>query len=135
MREEYMRFGEYVRKKRLDDPRELMLSDIARLIGISITYLSDIEAGRKKPFKAEGIEAFCDFLGLGEKEKAHIYDLAAKEKNAVPADIEDVLMYEPIGELARFALRQSNAGNITEADWKRFIRETDVRKKKGKHEE
>ena len=133
MREEYMRFGEYIKKKRLDDPRELTLNNISKIIGISLTYLSDIEAGRKKPFDAKSIERFCDYLELSSKEKARIYDLAAKEKNAVPADIEDVLMYEPIGEYARFALRQSNAGNASEADWKKFIRDIEAKKlqKKG----
>ena len=129
MKEVYMRFGEYIRKKRQDDPRELTLHEISKVIGISLTYLSDIEAGRKRPFDTEAIEKFCAYLDLDDDEKARLYDLAAKEKKAVPADIEDVLMYEPIGELARFALRQSNAGNITEEDWKKFIRDAEASNK------
>lgn len=108
MKEQYMRFGEYIKKKRLDDPREITLNSLSKILGISLTYLSDIEAGRKKPFDAKGIEKFCEYLNLSTDEKAWLYDLAAKEKSTVPADIEDVLMYEPIGEYARFALRQSN---------------------------
>ena len=131
MKETYMRFGTFIRKKRLDDPRELTQGDVSKAIGISLTYLSDIEAGRKRPFDAGTIEKFCQHLNLDDEEQAQLYDLAAKEKNSVPADIEDVLMYEPIGEMARFALRQSNAGNVTEEDWKRFIREIEAKKKKG----
>jgi len=52
-----------------------------------------------------------------------------RKKSAVPADIEDVLTYEEIGTMARFALRKSNADNVTEADWKRFIREIEAKKK------
>ena len=129
MDEKHMRFGEYIRKKRLNDPREITQSDMSKAIGISLTYLSDIELGRKKPFDTAAIEKFCAYLKLSSEEKAHIFDLAAKEKNAVPADIEDVLMYEEIGKMARFALRQSNAGNVTEEDWKKFIREIKAKKK------
>ena len=39
-------------------------------------------------------------------------------------------MYEEVGNLARLALRQSKAGNITEEDWKRFIRESEANKKR-----
>ena len=131
MKEEYMRFGQFIRKKRLDDPREVTQSEMAKHLGISLTYLSDIEHGRKKPFEGDLIEKFCNFFDLPSETRAHIFDLAAKEKNSVPADIEDVLMYEEIGNMARFALRESNAGNVTEEDWKRFIREIEEKKRQG----
>jgi len=127
--ENITRFGKYIKKKRQDDPRELTQSDVAKAVGLSLTYWSDMEAGRKKAFDAKTIEKFCEYLNLDAEEKARLYDLAAQEKSAVPADIEDVFMYEPIGELARFALRESNAGNITEEDWKQFIREAEAKKK------
>ena len=130
MKAEYIvRFGQYIRKKRLDDPREITQVQVAKAIGISVNYLSEIEAGRKKAFDAKAIEKFCEFLNLDTEEKARLYDLAAQEKSAVPADIEDVFMYEPIGNIARFALRESNAGNITEEDWKKFIRDVEAKKK------
>ena len=93
MKETYLRFGEYIRKKRLADPREITLNDVAKVIGVSLNYLSEIEAGRKRPtsFDAETIEKFCAYLNLTDAEKARIYDLAAKKKKDVPADIEDVL--------------------------------------------
>ena len=133
MKESYMRFGEFIKAKRQADPREVTLNDVSKAIGISLSYLSEIEAGRKRPspFDAAAIEKFCAYLQLDAEDKARIYDLAAKEKKDVPADIEDVLMYEPIGEMARYALRESNAGNITEEDWKKFIRSAEVKKKKG----
>ena len=58
-----------------------------------------------------------------------MYDLAAIGRKEIPSDIEDVMMYGEIGEMARFALRQSNAGVATEADWKRFIREIEAKKR------
>jgi len=39
-------------------------------------------------------------------------------------------MYEEVGELARYALRQTKAGNVKEEAWKRFIREIEAEKAK-----
>ena len=129
--ENITRFGTYMRKKRQDDPRELTQGDVAKVVGVSIAYISELEAGRKRALDTNAIAKFCEYLNLDAEEKARLYDLAAKEKNEVPGDIEDVFMYEPIGEIARFALRESNAGNITEEDWKQFIRNIEAKKKKG----
>ena len=126
--ENIMRFGTYMKKKRQADPREVTQGDIAKLLGVSLSLISEIEACRRKPLDAKALEKFCEYLDLDAEEKARLYDLAAQEKNAVPADIEEVFMYERIGELARFALRESKAGNITEEDWKRFIRESEAKK-------
>jgi hypothetical protein len=37
-------------------------------------------------------------------------------------------MYEEVGDLARFALRQSKAGFITEEDWKSLIRKAEEKR-------
>ncbi|MCR4443232.1 MAG: helix-turn-helix transcriptional regulator [Peptococcaceae bacterium] len=121
MKEQYMRFGDFIKKKRLSDPRELTLKDMSERLGMSIGMLSDIENNRKKPFDSDKIEKFAEILGLSEEEKAKMYDLAARERNQIPADLEDIMLYDNIGEMARFALRQSNAGVVTEEDWKKFI--------------
>lgn len=57
-----------------------------------------------------------------------MFDLAARENREVPYDIEDTLMHESVGDLARFALRRSKAGFITEEDWKTLIRQSEARK-------
>lgn len=123
-----IRFGDFIKKKRQNDPRELTLSDMAKQLGISLSFLSDIENRRRRPFDSEKIEIFAKFLNLTEEEKALMYDLASHEKNEVPSDIEDIFMYDEVGDMARFALRQSKAGNATEEDWKRFIREIEENK-------
>lgn len=50
MKERYMRFGEFIKSKRLADPRELTLKDVAEKLGVSLSLLSDIEKSRRKPF-------------------------------------------------------------------------------------
>ena len=129
MKEKNMRFGELIKFKRLKDPRELSLKDVSSVLNISLSFLSDIEQGRRKPFDDEKIERFCAFLGLTDEDKALLYDLAARERRAVPGDIDDIMMYSEIGEMARFALRMSNAGIADENDWREFIRK--IEKKRG----
>lgn len=128
MKEQNMRFGDFIKKKRLNDPREITLKDMSERLGISLSLLSDIENNRRKPFDSEKIEKFVAELGLTEDDKAKIYDLAGRERGEIPSDLEDIMMYGKIGEMARFALRQSNAGVINEEDWKKFIREIEEKK-------
>ena len=130
MREENMRFGAFVRAKRIKDPRELTLKDISSVLGISGSLLSDIEQGRRKPFDSERIETFSEYLHLTESDRAHLYDLAARETGEVPSDIEDTMMFSAIGDLARHALRLSNEGVVDEDDWREFIRR--MEQKRGK---
>ena len=130
MREENMRFGAFIRAKRIKDPRELTLKDISSVLGISGSLLSDIEQGRRRPFDSERIEAFSEYLHLTESDRARLYDLAARETGEVPSDIEDTMMFSPIGDLARHALRLSNEGVVDEDDWREFIRR--MEQKRGK---
>ena len=132
MREENMRFGQFIRAKRLADRRELTQKDVADRLGISLTLLSDIEKNRRKPFDSEKIEAFCEFLELSDSDRSRMYDLAARETGEVPSDIDDTFMYSDIGDMARHALRLSNAGVIREEDWRDFIRQ--IEEKRGKPE-
>jgi len=124
-----MRFGDFIKHKRLSDPRELTLKDMSERLGISLSFLSDIENNRRKPFDKDKIEMFAQVLNLSDEDKAKMYDLAARDRREIPSDIEDIMMYSEIGDMARLALRQSKAGVIDEEDWKTFIR--DMEKKKG----
>ena len=133
MREENMRFGQFVKAKRVADPRELTQKDVADQLGISLTLLSDIEKSRRKPFDSEKIEIFCRYLSLSDEDRSRMYDLAARETGEVPSDIDDTLMYSNIGDMARRMLRWSNAGIIEEDDWREFIRQIEE-KKRGKQD-
>ena len=134
MQEKRIRFGDFIRQIRLRDSRELRQTDVANELGLSLSFYSEIENRRKRPFDPEKIEIFAELFNLSEERKALMYDLASRENREVPADIEDIFMYEEIGDLARVALRQSKAGDITEADWKRLIREGEANKARRKGE-
>ena len=129
MKEKKIRFGDFIRRKRLDDPRELRMQDIADLLDLSLSYMSEIESNRKKPLAGEKLEKLAEYLNLSDEDKAIMYDLAGRETGEVPYDIEDTFMYEGVGEIVRYALRQSKAGFIREEDWKTFIREMEERKR------
>ena len=60
-----------------------------------------------------------------------MFDLAGRETREVPYDLQDTFMYDEVGNLARYALRQSKAGFIKEEDWKAFIRQAEEKRKQG----
>ena len=130
MNDKRIRFGDFIRKKRLADPRELTMKDVAEHLGISQSYVSMVENRYKRPFDGETLERLADFLNFTEEDRALMFDIASRENHEVPYDIEETLMYEEVGDMARYALRQSKKGVFQEEDWKTFIRETEAKKKK-----
>ena len=129
VKEKNMYFGEYIRKKRLSDERELTMQDVADHLGISLSYMSAIENRHKPPFDGDKLESLAKFLQLSDDETAMMFDLAGRENREVPYDLQDTFMYDEVGDLARYALRQSKAGFIKEEDWKSFIREMEAKKR------
>ena len=122
MREKNMRYGQFLRSKRIGDGRELTLKDIAEDLGVSVSFVSDVEQGRRKPYDEAKTQKLIEFLKLSEDEVALMYDLAAKENSKIPRDLDDIMMYTEAGEMARFALRMTKKGVINDDDWKQFIR-------------
>ena len=120
-------FGEYIRQKRLDGG-QLTLKDMGSCLGISLTHYSDIEHGRRNPGEELDYEKLAFMLRLTEEEKALMYDLAARKRNSVPSDIKDVIMNSESGNMARMALRMTNAGIAEEEDWREFIRQLERKK-------
>ena len=120
-------FGRFIREKRLD-AGDVMLKDIGYAVGVSLSYLSDIEHDRRNPGEGFNYEALAKLLRLTEDEKAHMYDLAGKCRKTVPEDIEDVMMNTESGNMARMALRMTKAGIAKEDDWKEFIRQLERKK-------
>jgi len=135
MARERMRFGKFLRKKRLEDPRELRQADIAERLGLSLSYYTDIENDNRRPLNGDEIEIVSDYLKLSEEDKAKLYNFAAFEKGKIPADLEETVIYDKIGEYALMALRESKAGNITEEMWKQFIRSKKDKQQGGENDD
>lgn len=115
-------FGEFIKDKRLTHQPKLTLKKMAESLGVNLTYLSDVENNRKKPFSADKIELFCTALGLSDDERSNMYDLAARDSETVPKDIADTIMYTEQGDYARKALRKVNQGKGNVEMWKDLIR-------------
>ena len=120
-------FGRFIREKRLD-AGDVMLKDLGYAVGVSLSYLSDIEHDRRNPGEGFDYEALAKLLRLTDSEKAHMCDLAGKCRKTVPEDIEEVMMNTESGNMARMALRMTKAGIAKEDDWKEFIRQLERKK-------
>ena len=128
MKKENMRFGTLIKALRTE--HDVTLKTMSEVLGISRSMLSDIEQNRRKPFDSEKIGKFASYFSLSEKDRAILYDAAAKEKGTVPYDLDDIMMHSEVGDLARQALRLTNDGAGDEADWKKFIRQLEANKQK-----
>ena len=95
---------------------------MAEKLGVALTYLSDVENNRKRPFPADRIELFCKLLELSDEERSEMYDLAARDSDSVSQDIADTIMYTEEGDYARKALRMVNQGKGSVELWKELIR-------------
>ena len=85
-----MRYGQFLKAKRISDSRELTLKDVAAELGVSFSYVSDIEQGRRKPYDEAKTQKLIEFLHFSEEEIALMYDLAAKENSRIPRDLDDI---------------------------------------------
>lgn len=135
MEDKFLTFGELIRRRRMQDPRQLTLREMAAELGMPVSVLCDVEQGRRKAFDGEVIEKFCEFLSLGAEDRALLYDLAANSKRTIPADIDSFMMYTDMGASARFAMRCSRDGFLTQADWDEINARALERMKRRREEE
>ncbi len=65
-----MPFGDYLRKLRIN--KRVRLRELSNALGISITYLSDIEINNRNPFELDKITKTANFLELNPKEEKQL---------------------------------------------------------------
>ena len=90
--EKKIRFGEFVRQKR--EAKNLGLREMARIIGVSATYLSKIERDEYPPPTEDKITKIAEIIGCNPDE---LLALGGK----VPADFVRFIQDHP-REMARF---------------------------------
>ena len=98
-------FGDFINKKRIE--KNISLRALALKIGISTTYLSDIEDGRRTGLSNEYLQKLVEALELNDQEKTFLYDLASKKNNTIPLDVTNLIKEND--EIIAF-LRQVNRG-------------------------
>ena len=122
-------FGKYIKNKRIEKRYTLIAA--AKLLGISFSYLSDIENGKKLPPNSlddnhkELMQKIKKHLELSEDEYEELVKLADKElmdRGHLANEINQYMIENPI---ATVALRKATKKNLSEDAWKKIIEEMD----------
>lgn len=90
-------FGQMLKKLRLEEAN-IGLRAFADLINMKPSNLSNIERDRvPPPANRKAIDCICDALGLAKADprRENLFDLAAKAKNRIPADVADAVKKQP----------------------------------------
>ena len=113
LKTENTEFGQYLRSVR--QAKKISIRQLAKAVSKTPTYISDIEKGNNKPPERELLDRIIAELHLEEFPDImnSLYDLAAKERKDVPADIKEYLMEnESILKIIRTAKESPNEKQI-----------------------
>jgi transcriptional regulator with XRE-family HTH domain len=109
------RFGELLRKQRRKADKTL--GDVARLLGVSIVFLSDVERGNRKPLGNERILKIAAFL---DHDPMPLMEAADLERGFIEYDIRKARPLEAdvvgglVAGLARGGVTDDQLHNIQE---------------------
>lgn len=120
-------FGKFIddkRRGRGGDGSDIMLKDIAKAMGMTATYLSDIIKGRRNPPEMRLLEKIAEVLQLTSEEKEEMFDLAGRERDEAAPDLPGYIMDADIPHV-RVALRRANDKKLGDDFWKRVVEEID----------
>ena len=109
-------FGRFLISKRQE--KEISARQLAIALDYSAVYICDIEKDRR-PVPDEILEKLPVLLHLSEEEKEEMYDVAARSRNTVSADLPEYIMEK---DIVRAALRTAKKHNATDKQWEDFIR-------------
>lgn len=111
------RFGLYIHERRRT--LQLPVRRLSELVGLSPSYLRDIELGNRQAPKNQ-LAKLAQALEIPEDELSLFYDLAGASRGYQYEDINPYLEHQ---ELARVALRMARDANLDDEVWKRIIGE------------
>ena len=114
--QDYKNFGEFLSSMR--EEKDITLREMARKLGVSAPFLSDVEKNRCAPLTAERLEKVAGILGLSTSEKADMYDLVGRQRDIVAPDLPD---YIKSREYVSVALRTARDMDAGEAEWQEFV--------------
>lgn len=106
-------FGEYLRALR--KAKKVSIRELAKQLNKTPTYISDIEKGNNRPPNENLLNSIIVALNLGDdtlQVKNKLFDLAAKERGVVSADIADFIMQDDdVRNVIRLAKADENMRN------------------------
>ena len=126
-------FSGFIKNIRMKDERHLRQADVAKTLDMSLTLYSEIEKGYRRPLNEIEMEMFAELFNMTKEEKTAMYDLASRETDKIPVDLE-YIMDDANGKWARVALRKAKEVNSDEKMWKQFIWELEKTQKQGGEE-
>lgn len=124
MSKKCLNFGDFITQKR--EEKQITLREMAKKLGITPPYLSDVEKERRNPFDLEKLEIITNILMLSEEDKTIKLDLAGKKRNEVAPDLPEYIMERDYVSVALRTARDLDAG---EEEWLEFVKE--LKKRKG----
>lgn len=114
----FANFGEFLAAKR--EERDLTLREMARQMGVSAPFLSDVEKNRSAPLTKDRLDKVAEILHFDTDEKTAMYDLVGRQRNTVAPDLPEYIIGR---EYVAVALRTARDLNAGEAEWLRFVEE------------
>lgn len=106
-------FGAYLRCVR--QAKQISIRQMAKAVNKTAAYLSDIENGNNKPPDKELLEMMIGVLQLEGHPaiREHLFDLAARERNDIPADVKEyVIQNKTLLKILRAAMENPNGEQI-----------------------
>lgn len=111
-----LNFGSFIRDKRLN--KNISLRDVAKQIGVSAAYLSDVENNKSAPLTYGRMISLAGALNLTKEEEYGMYDIACSQTGTIAVDIAQYIENKEYIILALRASRDLEAG---ESEWIEFI--------------
>lgn len=124
MEKEFANFGEFLTAKRTE--RGVGLRELAKQLGISSPYLTEVEKNRCAPLTTERLAKAAEVLELTPEERNQMYDIVGLQRDIVAPDISEYIKGKSYIDVALRTARDSGAG---EAEWLKMIE--NMKKQKG----
>jgi len=112
--DENMTFGYFIREKR--QAQGLKLCAVSAYLKISTVYLSDVERGKRTPFRGEKLKKLGKILELDPQDFVVMQNLSDKSRN-ISTDLNYLFDHTN----ARRALKMAQEKSITEDEWEGII--------------
>lgn len=109
-------FGQFISEHK--QKHSLKSMELARELGISTAYLSQLEHGKRVCPNVKLLERMIVVLELNREETAVFYDLYARSSGNLCPDIAEYIMSN---DIVRQALRYADYAGATDRDWNKFI--------------
>ena len=109
-------FGVFIKQVRTR--YEISSTELARKVGISTAYLTQIELGERIHPNPTLVLRVAKALNMNHDESELLFDLYSEATGQLPPDITEYLTGN---QAALQALRQARDANVTAEDWERFI--------------